>query len=59
LLKLLRKNKEAMRCNLEDIKGISLIVVQHMIHLEDGVRPYRDCQRRLDPTLQEVVRRKC
>jgi len=42
LLYLLRENREALGWTLGDIKGISPIVVQHMIHLEDGARPYRD-----------------
>jgi len=31
--------------------------VQYRIHLEDGGRPYQDHQRRLNPTLWEVVRK--
>jgi len=42
LLDLLRKNKEALGWTSGDIKGISPTVVQHMIHLEDSVRPYWD-----------------
>jgi len=32
--------------------------VHHRIHLEDNARPYRDRQRRLNLTLQKVVRKK-
>jgi len=42
LLDLLRENKEALGRTLGDIKGISPAVVQHRIHLEDDVRPYRN-----------------
>jgi len=31
--------------------------VQHIIHLEDNAKPYRDRQRHLNPTLREVVRK--
>jgi len=31
--------------------------VQHGIHLEDNAKPYRDYRRRLNPTLQEAVRK--
>jgi len=31
--------------------------VQHKIHLEDNAKPYRDHQRRLNPTLQEVIKK--
>jgi len=40
---------------LGDIKGISPTIVQHRIHLENGTRSYRGHQRRLNPTVQEVV----
>ena len=57
LIALPRENKEALGWTLRDIKGISPSIVQHMIHLEDNAKPYRDRQRRLNPTLQEVVRK--
>ena len=57
VLDLLRENQEALGCTLGDIKGISPIIVQHRIHLEDNAKPYLDRQRRLNPTLQEVVRK--
>jgi len=56
LIALLRGNKEALGWTLGDIKGISPSIVQHRIHLKDNAKPYRDRQRRLNPTLQEVVR---
>ena len=31
--------------------------MQHIIHLEDNAKPYRDHQRRLNPTLQEAIRK--
>jgi len=57
LIDLLRENKEAIGWTLGDIKGISPSIVQHRIHLEENAKPYRDRQRRLDPTFQEVVRK--
>ena len=47
----------ALGWTLENIKGISPTIVQHRIHLEGGTKSYRDCQRRLNPTIQEVVRK--
>ena len=32
--------------------------MRYRIHLEENAKPYRDCQRRLNPTLQEVVWKK-
>jgi len=40
LLDLLRENKGALEWTLGNIKGISLVVLQHRIDLEDGTRPY-------------------
>ena len=57
LISLLRENKEALGWTLGDIKGISPSIVQHKIHLEDNTKPYRDHQRHLNPTLQEVVKK--
>jgi len=57
LLKVLRENKEAIWWTLGNIKGISTSIVHYRIHLEDNAKSYKDHQRRLNPTLQEVVKR--
>jgi len=57
VLDLLRENQEALGWTLGGIRGISPTIVQHCIHFEDNVKPYWDRQRRLNPTLQEVVRK--
>ena len=46
-----------MGWTLGDIKGISPSIVQHRIHLEDNAKTYHDRQRRLNPTLQEIVKK--
>jgi hypothetical protein len=56
LLDVLREHKEAIGWTIEDIKGISSSVVMHKIHLEEDTKPSREPQRRLNPTMQEVVR---
>jgi len=56
LLDVLREHKEAIGWTIEDIKGISPSVVMHKIHLEEDTKPSRESQRRLNPTMQEVVR---
>jgi hypothetical protein len=56
LLDVLREHKEAIGWTIEDIKGISPSVVMHKIHLEEDTKPSREPQRRLNPTMQEVVR---
>ncbi|XP_074325904.1 uncharacterized protein LOC141663927 [Apium graveolens] len=57
LLIVLRENKEAIGWSIFDIKGISPTVVQHRIQLFDDSKPVREPQRRLNPTLMEVVRK--
>jgi len=57
LITLLRENKEVPGWTLGDIKGIIPSIVQHRFHLEDNAMPYHDCQRRLNHTLQEVVKK--
>ena len=57
LLNLLVENKDALGWTLRDIKGISPIVVQYRIHLEDSARHYRDRKRSLNSCLQKVVRK--
>jgi hypothetical protein len=56
LLDVLREHKEAIGWTIEDIKGISPSVVMHRIHLDEDTKPSREPQRRLNPTMQEVVR---
>jgi hypothetical protein len=56
LLDVLREHKEAIGWTIEDIKGISPLVVMHKIHLEENAKPSREPQRRLNPTMHEVVR---
>jgi hypothetical protein len=58
LLHVLREHKEAISWTIEDIKGISLSLVMHKIHLEENAKPSREPQRRLNPAMQEVVRTK-
>lgn len=37
------------------IKGISIIIIQHRIHLIEKTKPIRDPQCRLSPIMKEVV----
>ena len=45
LLKVLRKNKEAIRWTLTDLKGLDPSLCTHRIFLEDESRPVREAQR--------------
>jgi len=40
---------------MTDIKGLSLVIVQHCIHLNEK-KPKRDSQRRLNSIMQEAIR---
>ncbi|XP_074336985.1 uncharacterized protein LOC141674164 [Apium graveolens] len=57
LLSVLKENKEAIGWSISNIKGISLAIFQYRIHLVDDAKPVREPQRRLNPTLMEVVRK--
>ena len=56
LLNVLRKHKEAIGWTIGDIKGISPSICMHRIHLEENAKTSRECQRRLNPNMKEVVR---
>ena len=56
LLYVLRKHKSAIGSNIADIKEISSLVCTHRIYLEDNAKPSREMQRRLNPTMKEIVR---
>ena len=48
LLSVLRRHKKVIGWSLADIVGISPQVCEHRIFLEDGARPIRQPQRRLN-----------
>ena len=55
-MSILKRHREAIGWTMKDIKGISLAIVQHRIHLTDEATPRRDPQRRLNPLIQEAVK---
>ena len=48
---ILRKQREAIGWTLANIKGLSPVIVQHRIHLNEEATPKRDTQRRLNPIM--------
>ena len=58
LLETLRKYKEAIAWSIEDLKGIGPSVCMHKILLEDNARTSIEHQRRLNPVMKEVVKKK-
>ncbi|CAN6476682.1 unnamed protein product [Victoria cruziana] len=58
LLAVLRNHKKAIGWQVSDLRGISPTFCMHRIHLEEGSKPSREFQRRLNPALKEVVKKK-
>ena len=58
LLEILRKYKEAIAWSIEDLKGISPSSCMHNILLNDNAKTSIEHQRRLNPVMKEVVRKK-
>ena len=57
LLRVLKDHKNALGWSLADLKGICLSMCMHRILLEEGHKPSVEAQRRLNPTMKEVVRK--
>ncbi|KAG9458341.1 hypothetical protein H6P81_002849 [Aristolochia fimbriata] len=57
LIEVLSKHKKAIGWSLADIEGISPTICTHRILMEDNYKPSIQQQRRLNPTLQEVVKK--
>ena len=57
LLRVLRDHKDVLGWSLADVKGIHPSMCMHRILLEDGHKPSVEAQRRLNPTMKEVVRK--
>ena len=57
LLRVLRDHKNAIGWSLTDLKGICPSMCTHRILLEDGHKLSIEAQRKLDPTIKEVVRK--
>ncbi|CAN6544139.1 unnamed protein product [Malus baccata var. baccata] len=56
LIRVLKEHKTAIGWTLADIKGISPTTCMHRIFLEEGAKPTREAQRRLNPQMMEVVK---
>ena len=50
-------HKNAIEYSINDLKGIGPNVCMHRILLKDHAKPSIEGQRRLNPTLKEVVRK--
>ncbi|KAM2091890.1 hypothetical protein PS2_030064 [Malus domestica] len=57
LVRVLREHKTAMGWTLADNRGMSPTTCMHRILLEEGTKPSREAQRRLNPPMMEVVKK--
>ncbi|KAK4383344.1 Transposon Ty3-G Gag-Pol polyprotein [Sesamum angolense] len=57
LIRVLREFKEAIGWTIADIKGLSPSTCMHRILLEEGTKPSREAQCRLNPPMMEVVKK--
>ncbi|XP_075083454.1 uncharacterized protein LOC142167193 [Nicotiana tabacum] len=57
LIEVLRKHKRALGWTIPSIKGISPAICMHMIIMENEYNPIVQPQRRLNPAMQEVVKK--
>ena len=57
LLRVLRDHKHALGWSLADLKGIRPSMCMHRILMEEGYKPSVEAQRRLNPTMKQVVRK--
>ena len=57
LVKMLRKRVKAIGWQISDIRGISPSYCMHKILMEEGHKPTIERQRRLNPNMQEVVKK--
>ncbi|KAM2425279.1 hypothetical protein ACFX1W_022738 [Malus domestica] len=58
LIRVLKEHKIAIGWTLADIKGISPTTCMHRIFLEEEAKPTREAQRRLNPPMMELVKKK-
>ena len=56
-MQILKEHKTAIGWTIADIKGISPSTCMHRILLEEGAKPSRQPQRRLNPTMMDVVKK--
>ncbi|CAN6691828.1 unnamed protein product [Malus baccata var. baccata] len=57
LVRVSKEFKSALGWTLADIKGISPTTCMHHIFLEEGAKPTREAQHRLNPPMMEVVKK--
>ena len=57
LIEVLQVHKKAIGWTIDDLVGVPPSYCTHRILMEEGHKPVRDAQRRLNPNMKEVVRK--
>ncbi|XP_052211219.1 uncharacterized protein LOC127814034, partial [Diospyros lotus] len=57
LIEVLKAHRKSLGWTISDLQGISPLICTHKIFLEEGAKPVRQMQRRLNPNMKEVVRK--
>ena len=57
LMMVLKDNQGALGWSISDLKGISPAYCMHKIHMEAKYKPVVQPQRRLNPTMKDVVKK--
>ena len=57
VLEVLKRYRSVIGYSIEDIKGIDPALCSHRIYLEEGSKPSREHQRRLNPKLRDLVKK--
>ena len=57
LMRILKEHCQAFGYSMDDLKGISPMIVIHQIFMEEGAKPVAEFNRRLKPEMKEVLRK--
>ena len=56
LMCVLREHRAAIGWSFDDIKGVPSSLCEHIIFIEEGAKPSRESQRRINPHMLEVIK---
>ena len=56
-MKILKDHHKAFGYSMDDLKGISPMIIVHRIFMEEGAKPVAEFNRRLKPEMKVVIRK--
>jgi hypothetical protein len=56
-VRLLGEFQDVFYCSYEDLRGFDPALIQHAIHIKEGIKLVRQNQRPINPTLEETIRK--